>query len=439
MSNKGMWARASEIAAQTPEDRNRYVDLLRALSISAVVLGHWIMAAPFVDNGVTKLHHLLDVQAMSHWLTWVFQVMPIFFFVGGFSNGVSWDGAQKKQLPYSSWIEARMRRLLGPVVPLVVLWIALGMLGSVTGIPTENIRIGSQIALVPVWFLAIYFIIVLLVPLTRRAWYRFGMLSIFVPILLAVVGDYFFMNTSMQWFGWFNYLFVWGAVHQLGYAWQQGHLSGALKLFILGVCSLGILIAFTVYGPYPISLVGVPSQDFSNTTPPKLPLLALGLTQIGFLLAIEGPVRRWLAHGRVWTATVLLNGLIMPIFLWHSTVMMLVLGCVIWLFPDLLFAQPGTGLWWSLRPIWILSFLAILLTVLPLFLRLEKTLTAVIRYDASTLRLFLAALLMCGGLAVLAGPGITGNGAFGLNWYFCLMPVVGGFIALFRTPKFFRK
>ena len=439
MSKLGMWERASKMAAQTPADRNRYVDLLRALSISAVVLGHWIMAAPQVDNGVAKLHHLLDVQAMSHWLTWVFQVMPIFFFVGGFSNGVSWDGAQKKRLPYSSWIEARMRRLLGPVVPLVVLWIGLGMLGWFTGIPAENIRIGSQIALVPVWFLAIYFIIVLLVPLTRKAWHQFGMLSVFVPILLAVVGDYLFLYTSMQWFGWFNYFFVWGAVHQLGYAWQKGHLNGVLKLLMLGIFSLGVLIAFTVYGPYPISLVGVPSQDFSNTTPPKLPLLALGLAQIGFLLTIEGPVRRWLARGRVWTATVLLNGLIMPIFLWHSTVMMLVLGTCIWLFPNLLFAEPGTSLWWSLRPLWVLGFLTILLTVLPLFLRLEKALTADIRHDTSTLRLFLAALLMCGGLAVLAGTGITGNGAFGLNWYFCLMPVLGGFIALFRTPKFFHR
>ena len=31
--NMKIWARALDIAEQTPEDRNRYVDLLRALSI----------------------------------------------------------------------------------------------------------------------------------------------------------------------------------------------------------------------------------------------------------------------------------------------------------------------------------------------------------------------------------------------------------------------
>ena len=52
MQKKGMWARATEMAEQTPAQRNRYVDLLRALSIAAVVLGHWIMAAPYFQAGV---------------------------------------------------------------------------------------------------------------------------------------------------------------------------------------------------------------------------------------------------------------------------------------------------------------------------------------------------------------------------------------------------
>ncbi len=44
-----LWSRAGEVASKTPESRNRYVDLLRAVSIGAVVYGHWTAAAPFVD------------------------------------------------------------------------------------------------------------------------------------------------------------------------------------------------------------------------------------------------------------------------------------------------------------------------------------------------------------------------------------------------------
>ena len=44
---RGMWHRALWYADRTPESRNRYVDFLRALSILAVVLGHWLISAPY--------------------------------------------------------------------------------------------------------------------------------------------------------------------------------------------------------------------------------------------------------------------------------------------------------------------------------------------------------------------------------------------------------
>jgi hypothetical protein len=73
------------------------------------------------------MEHLLDIQSWSRWLTWVFPVMSVFFFVGGFSNGVSWDGLQKRNGSYASWLESRLRRLLGPVIPLVILRAALAI------------------------------------------------------------------------------------------------------------------------------------------------------------------------------------------------------------------------------------------------------------------------------------------------------------------------
>ena len=39
------------LAAATPSDRNRVVDLLRAAAILIVVLGHWLMAAVMVRGG----------------------------------------------------------------------------------------------------------------------------------------------------------------------------------------------------------------------------------------------------------------------------------------------------------------------------------------------------------------------------------------------------
>jgi len=428
MKNTKMWARAAQMAEQTPAERNRYVDLLRALSISAVVLGHWIMAAPFFQAGVPSMDHLLQIQPWSRWLTWIFQVMPVFFFVGGFSNGVSWDGAQKKNQSYSFWLESRMRRLLGPVIPLIVLWGVLGVVGYLTGVHPKFIEIGSQVSLVPVWFLAIYFVIVMLVPISRAAWNKFGIWSAIVPFLFAVGGDWIFFNTAYQSLAWFNYLFVWGAVHQLGYAWQQGKLGGVTQSVCIALFGATALILLTQFGPYPTSLVGVPGQALSNTTPPKLPLVALGLTQIGLLLAIEGPMRRWLSKAKVWTSTVLVNGLIMPIFLWHSTVMMLLIGFCFWVVPSVFFADPGTSTWWALRPLWVAVFFAFMMMGLPLFLWLEKTIGSTTERKNHVFIVIVCAFLTCTGLALLAGGGVVGSGPLGMNWIAVCLPVMGAAI-----------
>lgn len=436
MQKTGIWARASEIADQTPTDRNRYVDLLRALSISAVVLGHWLIAAPATMGGIVSMDHLLEIQPISQWLTWLFQVMPVFFFVGGYSNGVSWDGAQAKGLRYSFWLESRLRRLLGPVIPLVLLWAALGIAWYVLGLPEGMIKIGSQISLVPTWFLAIYFVIVMFVPITRWLWRKLGLLSVILPFLLAVIGDIIYFNTQYQWYGWFNYFFIWGAVHQLGYAWQQGRFTGVTASLCLAAAAGTLLVLLTLFGPYPISLIGVPGADFSNTTPPKLPLIALGLTQIGLLLAIEGPVRRWLSKPKVWTATVLINGFIMPIFLWHSTVMILTIGFCFWLLPIVLSVEPGSGIWWAYRPVWITVYFTIMMLSLPLFMWLEKKLGTGTSKHNTGFAVILFGLGMCGGLAVLAALGVSGKGLFGLNWLAILLPLVGtGALSLFGSKK----
>ena len=84
----GMWAKAAEMAGKAPPARNRYVDFLRALSIMAVVSGHWLVAAPVIGvDGAVAGKNLLGVLPWTQWLTWGFQVMPLFFLVGGYSNG----------------------------------------------------------------------------------------------------------------------------------------------------------------------------------------------------------------------------------------------------------------------------------------------------------------------------------------------------------------
>jgi hypothetical protein len=90
-----LWSRAASVAAKTPESRNRLVDFLRAASILAVISGHWLLAAPYVAGNGFVLGNMLDLADYTRWLSWGFQVMPVFFLVGGYANAVSWRAAQR--------------------------------------------------------------------------------------------------------------------------------------------------------------------------------------------------------------------------------------------------------------------------------------------------------------------------------------------------------
>ena len=78
----------SDLAAATAEGRDRYVDFLRAFSILTVVCGHWLIAIFVWENQRISVDSAVGLQRGLWMATWVLQVMPIFFFVGGFANAV---------------------------------------------------------------------------------------------------------------------------------------------------------------------------------------------------------------------------------------------------------------------------------------------------------------------------------------------------------------
>jgi hypothetical protein len=395
------------------------------LSILAVISGHWLIAAPFVSNGELGLENMLGRQPWTQLLTWVFQVMPVFFLVGGYSNGVSWKAAQRDGRTYAEWLDGRLQRLIGPVLPLAAVWAVLGIVADSLGASAEMIRVSSQMALIPIWFLAVYIGAVLLVPVTYAAWQRYGMTSFWVLAALVVADDFLFFKADLRIVGWLNYGLIWLAVHQLGYAWRDGKLGGVRQILPWALGSLAILVGLVTIGPYPVSMVSVPGEDISNTLPPKLPMLLLGVTQCGLLLSLEGPLRRWLERAGPWTATVLVNGMIMTIYLWHLTASTLVIGLALVLGDVGLTVEPGSGRWWLLRPVWLAAYV-VALTVLALaFSRFERGGAA--GRATSAWRQVLGALLVCGGLALIALYGV-GGGFLGLSFW-VVLPFAGALLA----------
>ncbi|HEX6146508.1 MAG TPA: acyltransferase family protein [Acidimicrobiia bacterium] len=401
------YRQALDLAGKTPANRNRYVDFLRAASIIVVVLGHWLMAAPHVGPGGLEYNVLLSEASWTHYLTWILQVMPIFFLVGGYANAVSWRSSQRKGETYGIWLRARLRRLLLPVLPLLAVWTAGAYILLQTGYDRSLLQFASQGALVPVWFLATYVAVVSLTPITLRLWDRFGWNALLVTGSLAGLIDFLSLGgAGLTSAGFLNYLLVWGTVHSLGYAWADSRIGGVTRRLMASAAGLAATAALVFWGPYPVAMVGLNTTGVNNSQPPKVTLLTLAVFQAGLILALEGPARRWLARERPWAGVVMVNGRIMTLYLWHMTAMVVVIGGSLLLDGVGLGVAIDTREWWLTRPLWIATLAAATIPFLVVFGRFERP-RADHRPAPPVWRPVAAVIAACAGLGLLAALGVS--------------------------------
>lgn len=414
--------RAKELASRTTEDRNRVVDTMRVVSILIVVTGHWLMAAVVIRDGSIAAENVLTTIPIAGPLTWIFQVMPIFFFVGGYSNALSWRSARRRGEPYAAWLRARLRRLTLPVMPLLVLWGAGGWLALQAGLDSELLQMASVVAIGPTWFLAAYVLIVCLAPFALTMWERWGWASVGLGLGLAAMMDVASIRFGITPLGFLNYIFVWGTVHQVGYAWVDGRTAGTLKR--IGLVAVGLLGTLTLVwaGPYPVAMVGFDAGELTNTLPPRLTLAFLGMFQAGLVLLYEKTLSRIMESVRAWTAVVLVSGQIMTLYLWHLTAMIILVAAGLGMSGLGFGIQPFTGLWWLTRPVWLVALTGVTVPLLLAFGRFERP-PRDPRPAPHWWRPVLAALMICAGLGTLAAGGIADDQ--GMNGLLLTLPVAG--------------
>ncbi|MFD5692045.1 acyltransferase family protein [Streptomyces rubiginosohelvolus] len=345
-----MGSSVRELAGATPATRDRYVDLLRVASLGAVVLGHWLMAAVTPDG----VGNLLAVVPALQPLTWLLQVMPVFFFVGGFSHALSYRSLLRKRPEgsedsvYSAFLRARLQRLLRPTMVFVLVWgaaaLLVQLLGGGGGLTGVTLRMVTQ----PLWFIGIYLAMVAFTPPLLRLHERYGWAAFAGLAGAAVAVDLLRFAAGVPYVEFLNFAFVWLAVHQLGFLRADGRIR-LRRAALLAGGGLVTAAALVALGPYPLSMVGMPGEKVSNMAPPTLALLAHGLWLVGAVELLRAPAARLLERPRVWRAVVAANGVAMTAFLWHLTAMFGVYGALFALDVDL--PEPASAAWWTQVPL----------------------------------------------------------------------------------------
>ena len=89
-------------------------------------------------------------------------------------------------------------------------------------------------------------------------------------------------------------------------------------------------------------------------------------------------------------------------------------------------AEPGSGLWWLLRPVWFGVYIIALVLFALVFGQFERGEGAV---GVAAWRSIVGAMLVCGGLSLIALNGIGGDGFLGLRWWVLLLPFSGAIVA----------
>jgi fucose 4-O-acetylase-like acetyltransferase len=407
--------RSKEVTMAAPmTERNRYADLLRVWAISMVVIGHWLLTDITYRGGQLSGLDSLEHISWGQWVTLVFQVMPVFFVVGGYVNARSWAAHEERGEAWADWVRERAMRLLWPAAVYVVVAV-LAVIGTgMAGASAHELAQAGWLVALQLWFLPVYLLLILLTPVMLAAHRRWGLA---VPLVMAVAAagvDAGVVGAHLAMAGYANYLLVWGSMHQWGFAWQDGTLTRSWwRPYALSAAGAALLVGLVAWGLFPVDMIGA-GERVGNTTPPSIALLAFAAAQTGLVLAAEPVVSRWLARPRRWRAVRRLNGYVMTVYLWHMVPAVIV---AVALYPTGVLPQAtiGSALWWETRPAW-LAVLAVVLVVVVLsvswaerpMLRLPTGIGPPGRWSGPILLLGIAAAMV--GLAKLAISGFAPDG-----------------------------
>lgn len=287
---------AGSTAAGSAGSRDRFLDVLRTISVTRVVLLHVLTRPPIV---------------YLPWIQWIYPGMPEVFFVSGAVMAVSLSKRDAREV-----VTGRLRRLLPPFVPYAAVALAVMYATDVRSAdPAATLRWGDVATWVlpflraegsttrvilwgHVWFLSAFLWLIVLSPAlfaVRRRLGRYAGAEVLIPLAVfagVVAAEKLggmrpreeILNASL-----FGTFFV------LGFSYVDGWLQRvrpARLTAMAAVCALaGVVVAFVIE---PVSRKPVNELYASHTAH-----LLIGGAWLFAALAVAEPVRRWAAGRRL--------------------------------------------------------------------------------------------------------------------------------------------
>ena len=395
-------ARTTAPEAPRRASRDTGIDFVRALCVVGVVLLHAIMVGVTVTDAGPVFANASDGTGWIAPLSWLLQVMPLFFVIGGFAGLLAYRRMRQRGGTAVGFVAGRLHRLLRPAIfTIAIVGIGLALL-TVSGVPADLIATAGFRYGQPLWFLGVFLLCQALLPLLAAAHDRAPYRTIGVLALSAIVVDVVRGATGVEALGFLNLAFVWMALQQLGFFLADGRidrLSPRLRA-TAGVAALLLLVATFVTGLYSPDLI-------ANINPPTAALLLVGVAHTSLLSLHRARLERISTRPRVAAFTRFVTVRTMTIYLWHMPVLLAMAGATaaFALTTGTVLPTLDSADWWAGRPIWLATALALTALVAIAFTRFESQPAPAL--SASRARVAMGALAGLIGVVLLLALGTS--------------------------------
>lgn len=382
--------------------RDTGIDLVRACCIVGVVVLHAMMVGVTVTSAGPLFENASDGTAWIAPLSWVLQVMPLFFVIGGFAGLLAFRRQRSRGVPASAFVAARLHRLLLPaVVTIGCVGAALAML-TLAGVPADLVATAGFRFGQPLWFLGVFLLCQALLPALAAAHERAPIRSIASLATAAVLVDVLRAATGVDALGFLNLVLVWTALQQLGFFLADGSI-GALSRRVRALAGVGAVVVLVVTW-----WTGVYSSDLiANINPPTAALLLVGVAHTALLSLLRDRLTRLSRRPRVAAVTAFVTTRAMTIYLWHMPVLLAMAGAsaLFALTTGIALPAPDSLGWWLGRPLWLALALTLTALVATVFARVEAVPSPVA--TGARRRLAIAVLLGLGAIVALLVVGTS--------------------------------
>jgi hypothetical protein len=310
-----VWRATADASSSTPAGRDRVVDLLRIGSLLVVVLGHMVMVVPRWHGDHVRLANLLAEVRELQILTWVLQVMPVFFAAGAIANRVSWRAAAARGDSWSQWLWHRLVRLARPTAWYLAIWVPIVwvLAWAMPESASTLARLSTQL----LWFLGAYVLVIA----TTRWQVRLAVVGYpaVVALLLAIAAVDLARFADVPLVALTNFVLVWFMAAVLGLVVRDRVGRGRRQFILCASGALAVDVVLIATTRYPLSMVGMPGEPMSNMAPPTLVLALHTVVLLSFVGLAWPTLERWCASGRVWRVVAAFGAAAMTIYLWHLT------------------------------------------------------------------------------------------------------------------------